>query len=57
MLGLGYIVARTATGGEDWVELGAIFAGVILLGLALRERPVAPPKRNRTFRRTPDSQW
>ncbi len=57
VLALAYVVARTATGLEDWLELAAVFAAVGLLGLALKDRPTSAPKRKRAFRRTPESQW
>jgi hypothetical protein len=55
--GLGYLVLQTAQGREDWLELAAITLLAMVLLVTLHERRVPSGKRNRSFRRTPESRW
>ena len=57
VLALAYLVGVTAVGWEDWLELGAIAVGALMIGGALFERRTARRVKNPTIRRTPESQW
>ena len=54
---LGYLVAATVAGREDWLELVAIVAATLLLGGGLFARRAPRRSANPVLRRTPDSDW
>jgi hypothetical protein len=55
--GLGYLVLQTAQGREDWLELVAIAFLAMVLLVTLHQRQVPAARRDRGFRRTPQSRW
>lgn len=54
---LAYLVKKTAAGQEDWLELAAIAAATLVVGVGLFARRAPRRSGSPVLRRNPESDW